>query len=64
MSKKKPVESVPADVHRFLSRNGKKGGQATKKLIEAGKRALEEEERITDEKVYRDEEERSSLRNH
>lgn len=61
MAKKHPVENVPAEVHRFLSRNGRKGGQTTKKLIEAGKKLMEKREREGDEEDRDiDDEERSS----
>ncbi len=34
---------IPEEVRRFLSQNGKKGGQRTKELIQAGKEAMGEE---------------------
>jgi hypothetical protein len=34
--------AVSEEVRRFLSQNGKKGGQRTKELIEAGKEAMGE----------------------
>lgn len=45
MAKRQSSENVSEEVRRFLSRNGKKGGQTTKRLIEAGKRMLERRER-------------------
>jgi hypothetical protein len=35
--------AVSEEVRRFLSQNGKKGGQRTKELIQAGKEAMGEE---------------------
>lgn len=46
MAKKTQTVPVSPEVRRFLSENGKKGGhkggQTTKRLIEAGKKALGE----------------------
>ena len=39
-------DSKPAlsdEVRRFLSRNGKKGGQRTRELIQAGKEAMDQQ---------------------
>lgn len=40
--KSTPAPAVSEEVRRFLSQNGKKGGQRTKELIEAGKEAMGE----------------------
>lgn len=39
---KEDTPPVSKEVRDFLSRNGKVGGQTTKRLIELGKRAAEE----------------------
>jgi len=35
--------AVSEEVRRFLSRNGKKGGQKTRELIRAGKEAMDQQ---------------------
>lgn len=41
MARSKTTKSnVPAAVRDYLSENGRKGGEATRELIEAGKEAL------------------------
>ena len=42
MNKQVPEDSVPAEVSKYLSRNGKKGGNATSQYIEMGKKYAEE----------------------
>lgn len=42
-SQSSKTPAVSEEVRRFLSQNGKKGGQKTKELIQAGKEAMGEE---------------------
>jgi hypothetical protein len=42
MTKKTKVTAISEEVHDFLSENGKKGGLTTRRLIELGKQAAEE----------------------
>lgn len=36
------AQQIPAEVHKFLSENGKRGGMTTKELISMGKKYAQE----------------------